>query len=128
MKTEFAALILLLLAIFGGPAGVAIYENYDGANRPTEEMTLVGHTPLNGNWSQRELRVKEGQRVRLRLTSEDVTHGFLIPEFGVNAGPISPGKFKIVEFIADRQGEFKFYCNIVCSHQHGGMTGMIIVE
>ncbi len=128
MKIELTALILVLLAIFGAPAGVALYEYYDEANRPKEELTLVGHTPLNGNWSQREIRVRLGDKVRIRLTSEDVTHGFLIPDFGINAGPISPGKFKMVEFTADQRGEFKFYCNVVCSHQHGGMTGKIIVE
>lgn len=128
MKTELVALVLVLLAVIGTPAGIIAYESYDKALRPSGEITLVGRTPLNGNWSQREIRVRLGEKVRLRLTSEDVTHGFLIPDFGVNAGPISPGKFKTVEFTADRPGEFKFYCNVVCSHQHGGMTGKIIVE
>jgi cytochrome c oxidase subunit 2 len=125
MRTELIALFLVLLAIAGTPAGVAMYES---AARPADEITLVGHTPLHGNWSQREIHVKQGATVRIRLTSEDVTHGFYIPDFNVNAGPIAPGKFKTVEFTADRAGTFTFYCNVLCSHEHGGMTGKIVVE
>lgn len=125
MKTELIALVLVLLAIVGTPIGVMLYDN---AARPANEITLVGHRPLDGNWSQREIRIKRGETVRLRLTSEDVTHGFYVPDLDVNAGPISPGKFKVVEITPQRAGTFKFYCNILCSHEHGGMIGNIIVE
>lgn len=125
MKTELIALFLVLLVIVGTPAGVAVY---DSMQRPADEITLVAHTPLRGNWSQRELRIKRGTAVRIRLTSEDVTHGFLVPDLGINAGPISPGKFKTVELTADRPGTFTFYCNFLCSHEHGAMLGKIIVE
>jgi len=125
MKTELIALFLVLLAIIGTPVGVAMY---DGAKRPADEITLVAHTPLHGNWSQREIRIKQGMPVRIRLTSEDVTHGFLVPDLNINAGPISPGKFKTVELTADRPGTFTWYCNFLCSHEHGAMLGKIIVE
>ncbi|TAK35363.1 MAG: hypothetical protein EPO21_06580 [Chloroflexota bacterium] len=125
MKTELISLVLVLLALVGTPTGVILYDN---AARPANEITLVAHRPLDGNWSQREIRVKRGQTVRLRLTSEDVTHGFYVPDLGIDAGPISPGKFKTVEFTPERTGSFRFYCNILCSHEHGGMIGQIIVE
>ncbi|MBI2908371.1 MAG: hypothetical protein HYX92_12045 [Chloroflexi bacterium] len=128
MKTELVALLLVILAVAGVPSAVAVYDGFERAGRPRGEISLVGHTPLNGNWSQRVIGVTLGETVRLRLTSEDVVHGFLVPDFGINAGPITPGKFKTIEFVADRRGEFKFYCNILCSHQHGGMTGKIVVE
>lgn len=125
MKKEIVALILVLLVVAGVPAAMLLY---DQRQRPADEITLIGRTPLRGNWSQREIRVKQGAVVRLRLTSEDVTHGFLIPDLGVNGAPISPGVFKTVEFTAERAGVFNFYCNNLCSHEHGGMTGKIIVE
>ena len=125
MKTELIALFLALLVIVGAPVGVAMY---DSAQRPADEIMLVGHTPLHGNWSQREIRIRRGTPVRIRLTSEDVTHGFLVPELNINAGPIAPGKFKTIELTAERPGTFTFYCNFLCSHEHGAMVGKIIVE
>ncbi len=125
MKKELIALLLVVLVVVGVPAGVIAYDNI---SRPTDVIELVGRRPLDGNWSQREIHVRVGARVRLRLTSEDVTHGFLVPDFNVNAGLISPGKFKTVEFVADRPGTFKFYCNNLCSHEHGAMIGYLIVE
>ena len=71
---------------------------------------------------------QQGETVRIRLTSEDVTHGFYVPDLDINAGPFSPGTFKLVECTADRTGTFKFYCNILCSPEHGSMVGTIIVE
>lgn len=125
MKAELIALLLVLLAIVGTPAEVVMY---DSAKRPADEITLVAHTPRHGNWSQREIRIKRGTPVRIRLTSEDVTHGFLVPDLNINAGPISPGRFKTVELTPDRPGTFTFYCNFLCSHEHGAMLGRIIVE
>ena len=125
MKTELISLFLVLLAIVGTPVGIVLYDN---AARPANEVTLVGRRPLDGNWSQREIHVKRGETVRLRITSEDVTHGFYVPALDINAGSIAPGKFKAVEFTAERAGTFRFYCNVLCSHEHGGMIGNIIVE
>lgn len=73
------------------------------------------------------IRVKLGDRVRLNITSIDVTHGFSLPDFGISE-VLEPGKTTSVEFIANKKGRFAFYCSIVCGAGHTGMRGNIIVE
>jgi len=73
------------------------------------------------------ITVNEGDTVRLNIKSEDVTHGFAISEFDVNER-VLPGKTTIVEFVADKKGEYTFFCSVQCGSGHGGMRGKLIVE
>ncbi len=74
-----------------------------------------------------EIRVKRGERVRLRIKSVDVTHGFSLPAYNINV-VLTPGKEEIVEFVADKSGEFEFACSVQCGAGHAGMRGKIIIE
>ncbi|MBI4451758.1 cupredoxin domain-containing protein [Candidatus Woesearchaeota archaeon] len=73
------------------------------------------------------ITVSRGDDVRLKITSQDVTHGFSISEYGVNER-LDPHKEVVVEFTADKQGEFSFFCSIPCGSGHGGMNGKLIVR
>ncbi len=73
------------------------------------------------------IRVKYGDRVVLNITSQDVTHGFALPDFGINA-ILNPGETTTVEFVANKRGRFGFYCSVPCGVGHVGMRGNIIVE
>jgi len=73
------------------------------------------------------IEVKKGDKVRLKITSVDVTHGFAINEFNVNER-LEPGKTVIVEFVADKTGTFSFYCSIFCGTGHSGMRGELVVK
>jgi cytochrome c oxidase subunit 2 len=101
---------------------------YGSRDSQSGTITLTARTVEHGGWSQRTIRVEVGKPVRIRLTSDDVTHGFLLPEFGIDTGPISPGEFTMVEFTPLKPGVYRFYCNILCSHHHGAMNGQIVVE
>ena len=124
-KVEWLAALLVLLAVVGTPATALGYQRWQRADYGA--LTLVARTPMNGNWSERTIIVKQGETVLLRITSDDVTHGFLLPAFGVDAGPITPGKYKTVEFVATQAGTFTFYCSILCSDEHGAMYGTLVV-
>jgi len=84
-------------------------------------------TAKQWSFSPAMIKVKKGDTVVLKLTSTDVKHGISIPDFGINAD-IKVGETKIVEFVANKAGTFKFTCNIPCGVGHMGMTGTIIVE
>lgn len=79
------------------------------------------------SFSPAEIRVKQGERVRLVVTSEDVSHGIAIPAFNVNL-TLEPSKTGTAEFVADKKGSFPFFCNVFCGSGHGGMKGTLIVE
>jgi mono/diheme cytochrome c family protein len=93
-----------------------------------KEIELVARQPAAGGWSRERIVVNQGERVRLRIRSEDVIHGFAIGRLGVEAGPIEPGKVTSVEFVADRAGEFTFYCTMWCDPNHARMRGILEVR
>ncbi|MFQ6067130.1 MAG: cupredoxin domain-containing protein [bacterium] len=73
------------------------------------------------------ITVKQGDRVKLKIKSIDVTHGFGLPEFGVNV-ELREGKTVEVEFVADKKGTFNFRCTVFCGLGHGRMRGKLVVE
>jgi heme/copper-type cytochrome/quinol oxidase subunit 2 len=73
------------------------------------------------------ISVNEGDTVKLNIESIDVTHGFALFEFDVNER-LAPGKTVTVEFIADKAGEYTFFCSVPCGSGHGSMNGKLIVE
>jgi heme/copper-type cytochrome/quinol oxidase subunit 2 len=73
------------------------------------------------------VQVKKGEPVVLILKSKDVTHGFAIDEYNI-AKEVPPGRPVTVEFVADRAGEFAFYCVVRCGKKHLQMRGKLIVE
>lgn len=73
------------------------------------------------------IRVNLGDRVILKITSIDVSHGFALPEFGISER-LNPGNTVTVEFTADKAGSFSFFCNVVCGSGHSGMRGTLIVS
>jgi cytochrome c oxidase subunit II len=73
------------------------------------------------------ITVKEGERVRLVATSREGGHGIGIPAFGVNTGEFKAGETKTVEFVADKAGEYPFFCNVFCGSGHRSMKGTLIV-
>ena len=92
------------------------------------EILLVARTFERGGWSPPEIRVKKGQKVRLRILAEDVSHSFQLMHLGIDTAPIFTGTTKVVEFVPQRVGTFPFYCNTRCSTRHENLMGLLIVE
>jgi len=128
-KLEIVAVMFILMILIGlYPVAVYAYKFVYLPSQHSDVITITMRTPDHGNMTPMVIRVKKGDLVRLRLTSEDVAHGFRITEFDVKVYPIEPGKFTTVEFVAEEAGTFDFFCNIVCSVRHGEMRGQLIVE
>ena len=76
------------------------------------------------------IRVREGDHVRLRLSSRDVPHSFTLAAYDINA-TVLPGDEQVVEFMADTVGRFPFTCDVFCGTGHGAMAetgGWLIVD
>lgn len=89
------------------------------------------------------LRVNRGDRVRIRLVSKDVTHGFFLEGYDLDAKvrPENPTfwarqpskgeaykEVEEIEFIASRTGKFRYRCSITCGYMHPFMQGELIVR
>jgi cytochrome c oxidase subunit 2 len=72
------------------------------------------------------ITVQKGELVRLVITSEDVDHGIAIKEFDVDQ-IIKAKQTKVVEFTADKEGKFEFFCSVFCGDGHPDMVGELIV-
>lgn len=122
---EIAAVILVLATIVGLPAAVLGYESLRHSGYDGQVITLTG---AHGAWSQDTIRVKQGEKLRLRLTSNDVVHGFMLKAFDIEIDEVYPGKEKVIDFVADEAGTFAFVCTILCSSDHRDMKGTLVVE
>ena len=121
---EKLAIGLVLLVVAGLPAAVFGYQHVL-RTQPDHEFTLTGR---NSTWNPKTIRVTQGDTVRLRLTSDDVAHGFLLEGYDVTVDTVYPGKFTYVEFVANKAGTFGFTCTRVCGEGHHQMWGELVVE
>ena len=64
--------------------------------------------------------VPQGERVRYTIVSNDVVHGFWIPEFMIQMQNL-PGVTNYLEFTANKLGDFPGRCNILCGRNHAQM-------
>lgn len=94
---------------------------------PTGEVKEFTMTAKNWEFSPSTITVNKGDTVKLHIKSIDVTHGFGLPDFGINEN-LAPGKTVDVEFVADKAGTFTFVCTVYCGSGHGGMKGQLIVK
>lgn len=73
------------------------------------------------------VRVRAGTLVTLRITALDGTHGFALGAFGIDER-LDENKTKVIEFYAQKPGEYGFRCSHFCGLGHLGMKGKVIVE
>ncbi len=73
----------------------------------------------------RPMVVPVGKKVRLLITSNDVIHGWYVPQLGVNQYGI-PGFVKDAWFTANKVGTFRGQCSQICGKEHAFMP--IVVE
>jgi len=66
-------------------------------------------------------------QVVLRLHSADVLHQFYVPALGIGPVNVEPGHVTEVDFQADQEGVFQYYCTSLCGECHFYMTGWIVV-
>ncbi len=74
-----------------------------------------------------ELRVKQGDTVVIRFTTTSGFHDWVLDEFNAATDQVGTGDSSSVTFVADKKGEFEYYCS-VGNHRAMGMKGKLIVE
>ena len=117
MRPLLVAVLVLAGAILAGCAG-----------KPPERVVDVTiaryHFEPGTNVS---LNATKGETLLLRLTSLDVTHGFAITEYGIDA-QVPPGRVTTVRLVADKVGDFVIYCTVFCGTGHPQHKGVLHVR
>ena len=123
-RRELVALALVLLVVVGLPLAVVASRRMQ-ASGPARVVELTARLPTadRGGWTPEIITVQHGERVKLRISSEDVVHGFSVPKLDINVDWIQPGKVTEVEFVADQPGRYAFQCTVWCETGHWRMRG-----
>jgi cytochrome c oxidase subunit 2 len=74
-----------------------------------------------------EVRVPAGRPIRFRLTSADVTHGFMIARTNANT-MLVPGYISQFTTVFLRAGDYLVVCHEFCGNGHHVMSARVIVE
>lgn len=105
------------------------------ATNPAETTTEVEETEVRiiaieaGNYffAPEEIRVQQGETVRLELTSSDMAHNFIVDELDLSIPITNAGVTNSIEFTADEPGTYTYYCG-VDGHREQGQVGQLIIE
>jgi len=128
--------LVLLLGGLGGFLFAAVHQV------PAQNRSFV-ITAQKYGYDPPVLRVNRGDRIHVQLVAKDVTHGFYLEGYNVEAKmrpengtfwarqPSQGGDYKEVEeisFVAMRPGKFRYRCSITCGYMHPFMQGELIVR
>lgn len=80
---------------------------------------------MSAHFSMKEMVVKKGDKVKINITNTAGTHDFKIDAYGISVDtPLN--EQTVVEFTADKVGDFEFYCSKY-NHRSIGQTGTLRV-
>ena len=137
---KYILIIIAVLLVFWGGYKVMNRSTVPAATDQTEDEAAAGDTQFDESevktfnvtgkpysFTPAEIRVKEGDMVRIVFTNEQGTHDWVIDEFDAKTVILEQGQSETIEFRATRKGNFEYYCS-VGNHRALGMTGTLIVE
>lgn len=114
-------LLLVLLSAFALSLLVAC----SGSATPEPLEITLRAQDIKFDLSHIEARM--GQTVKITYINEGaLDHNFVLSDFGVEE-TVKPGETQTIEFTANREGDFKFVCNIP-GHLEAGMVGTLTVK
>lgn len=82
----------------------------------------------NGGWNPDTLKAEVGRPLKLRLTSDDVVHGFAVGQMEMKPVDVQPGKVTDITLTLDKPGTYTFFCTRWCGLNHWRMRGTIEVS
>lgn len=107
---------LFLLTLLAGPSQVQ-----------ANNVRVVDITAKRFAFSPEKVTLKKGETVKLRLHSEDVTHGFFLRPLKLDE-EIPAGQTTEVTLTPQEVGTFTTICDHFCGANHSNMNMTIVVE
>jgi mono/diheme cytochrome c family protein/plastocyanin len=126
MKAEHAARLAAVLVV-AAPL-VAVLAIRGARSRDGHDVVEIhGRMPEIGGWNPTNLKARVGEPLHLRLTSDDVMHGFAVGGLEEPRVDVEPGKVTQTTVTFSRPGKYVFYCTRWCGPSHWRMRGTIEV-
>jgi cytochrome c oxidase subunit 2 len=116
--------VLMMALVAYAAAGLAAGTVVIGSGVPKDKVIKL--TAKKFEYSPAEITVKKGEPVVIEVSSEDVKHGFTLPDFGIRTD-IKPGSVNRISLTPDKAGRFAFACDVFCGVGHEEMSGTLIV-
>jgi mono/diheme cytochrome c family protein/plastocyanin len=98
-------------------------------------LFLWARTPLiharmaeDGGWNPDVIQAEVGKPLHLKITSDDVVHGFAVGQMDMQSVDILPGKVTDITLNFDKPGIYTFFCTRWCGLNHWRMRGTIEVS
>ena len=110
--------------------GVKFLSNLSTPRDQIEERGGKVGAPKNENYLlevDNPMVVPVGKKVRLLITSNDVIHGWYVPQLGVNQYGI-PGFIKDAWFTIEKAGTYRGQCSQICGKEHGFMPIVVVAK
>lgn len=122
MKPESLARALVVLTFLALTTAVLL-----GFSAGSNQIVVTGYMPEYGGWQPGVIKAKVGKPLELRLTSNDVVHGFAIGQMEGTEVEVLPGKYTDLQVTFSESGTYTYYCTRWCGPNHWRMRGTIEV-
>lgn len=117
MKWKFA-ILAVASAMVAGLAGAPTAH--------ADQPRVIQITAKRFQFTPDQITIKKGETVKIRLVSEDVTHGFFLRPLKIDE-EIDPGQPTEITITPDKAGTFTTICDHFCGANHGNMKMTIVV-
>jgi len=141
MRAKWVRKYLLTALLLAGGGSVGFLAARPAPAPPQERDLVI--TAHKYGYDPEVVHVNRGDRVRIRLVAKDVTHGFYLEGYDLDAKvrPENPTfwlrqpsageqyhEVEEIEFVASRTGKFRYRCSTTCGYMHPFMQGELIVS
>jgi len=120
MSKKFFGSIVIIIIIIG--AAFLINSGFQPAAKTKESnVREFKIKAFRYNYDPNFITVEKGDKVKITINNADGLHGIRIPDLAASGD-------EAIEFTADKEGEFIWYCNNYCGDGHRQMQGKLIVQ
>jgi cytochrome c oxidase subunit 2 len=128
MKKELVARGFMFLALIFAVL-IPVAASWPSAGSATgTPVDLHARMAEDGGWTPGTITAVAGQPLHLRITSDDVLHGFAVGQSDQPAVDVRPGEVTELTLMFDTPGTYTFYCTVWCGPNHWRMRGVIEVS
>lgn len=89
-----------------------------------KEFTVTGS---NFKFDMAQMQVNQGDTVKITLKNQGGAHDLKVDGYNVGTKVIQTGEQETFQFVADKAGQFEYYCS-VGTHRQMGMKGTLTVN